>query len=259
MTESKSYIIRNLKFIIFVIITLGLILFIFEIQTYYFPLGKLNNSSLLEALKRNPNINTSISNDYKNKLKEQYKEVRFDLDKEYKNIFDYLENSDYTEKQFKNKDENIGCFDNNSFIEDIKGIGNSCKTLARTIKDINKKNLLHSNGNLYSYAEVCPETAGQSRPIMCLYNQGSYIRELNKQVANVIDHVQDNQGIRLNNLDNTISYHIVDNNRLFNMPQVKKFNKYEQDRNMGIERKYTNEDQLDDLILYNRQNLINIR
>lgn len=259
MSDLNLYMKNNLKFLMFMIVLLSILLFIFEVQAYYFPLGNLDNTSLLNALKRNPNENSSISNNSKTKLKESYSELRFDLDKEYKDIFDYLENSEYNEKVFKNQDKNIGCYDMNTLVEDIKGIGNTCNTLAREVKNINSKDYTHPNGTKYSFAEICPETSGQTRPIMCLYNKGSHVRNLNNQIANVIDHVQDNQEHNLNKLDSAISYHIVDNNRLFNMPHIKQFNKYEQDRNMGIERKFTNEDQIDDILLYAKQNSINIK
>ena len=259
MNELSLYMKNNLKFLMFMIVLLAIILFIFEVQAYYFPLGNLDNHSLLNALKRNPNENASISNNSKSKLKESYSELRFDLDKEYKDIFDYLENSEYNEKSFKTEEKNIGCYDMDGVVEDILGIGNTCNTLAKEVTNINEKSYTHSNGKNYSFVELCPVTSGQSRPIMCLYNKGNHIRDLNKQLANVIDHVQDNQGNRLNQIDSATSYHIVDNNRLFNMPHIKKFNKYEQDRNMGIERRFTNEDQIDDITLYAKQSSINIK
>jgi len=250
---------KNIKIIIFIIVLLTIVLFIFEIQAYYFPLGNMNNTSLLAALKRDPNVNSSISNNNRNRLKESYSELRFDLDTEYKDIFDYLENSEYTERKFKTNDTNIGCYDMDGLVEDIKGIGNTCNTLAREVDDINAKQYTHTNGKQYSFAEICPVTSGQSRPIMCLYNKGNHIRTLNNQLSNIIDNVDKNHDLRLNRIDSAASYHIVDNNRLFNFPHIKTFNKYEQSRDMGIERRFNTEDQIDDLTLYAKQSSINIK
>jgi hypothetical protein len=72
-------------------------------------------------------------------------------------------------------------------------------------------------------------------------------------MANVIDQVQLNQGNRLSKVENATSYHIADPNRLFNMGPIKQYNRYENDLEMGFERRYTNEDQLDDLVLYGKR------
>lgn len=236
-----------------------IILFIFEVKSYYFPTGRMDNPSLLEALKRNPNFETSITDiNNSNNNKEKYKNILTD-DREFSDIFKYLEDVDSGyESEFKSEldkdDEALGCFDNDTLLQNMVGSGVTCKVEKNNHFDIHKKTLINpKNDKKYSFAEICPVTSGQERPIMCLYKKGSYVNKINKKIANVIDQVQLNQGNRLNQLENSTSYHISDPNRLFNTGPIKTYNKYENNMDMGFERRYTNEDQLDDLVLYGKR------
>jgi hypothetical protein len=238
-----------------------IILFMFEIKAYYFPTGAMDNPSLLEALKRNPNVDTSVTSvngTDNSRNEENYKNILTD-DREFRDIFQYLEDMDSGyEAEFKSEldddEEALGCFDNDLLLQNMVGTGVTCKVEKKNHFDIHKKTLLNpKNNKKYSFAQVCPVTSGQERPIMCLYKKGSFVNNINKKMANVIDQVQLNQGNRLNQLENSAMYHISDPNRLFNTGPIKIYNKYENDMDMGFERRYTNEDQLDDLVLYGKR------
>jgi hypothetical protein len=239
------------------------VLFMFEIKSYYFPTGAMDNPSLLEALKRNPNVETSVTDANNNIVdasnnKEKYSNILTD-DRDFRDIFQYLEDVDSGyEADFKtdmdDDEETLGCFDNDMLLQNMVGSGKTCKSEKGAYFDIYKKELVNpKNGKEYSFAEVCPVTSGQERPIMCLYKKGSHINNINKKMANVIDQVQLNQGNRLSKVENATSYHIADPNRLFNGGPIKQYNRYENDLEMGFERRYTNEDQLDDLVLYGKR------
>lgn len=232
--KTDETIISLIKKIGIIIILLILILFIIE-RTYNYP----------NKIKENNNSREDYINLYQ--------------DTEFNNIFEYLEAADAGyESKFKNLDENIGCYDNDKLIEDIKGKGETCKTISSNIQNIYATNLLHSNGNKYSFAELCPETSGQERPILCLYNKGNYINNITQKLSNLINNVQIEQNNRLDNLEKSINTHTIDPNRLYNMEPVKAYNKYENNMNMGIERRYNIGDQLDDLITYSKRLKSNI-
>lgn len=253
----NSYIKKNVITIMIFIIILSILLFMFELKSYYFPFGNVDNNSLFYKLYGNSSYNVNSSNNINSKLKENYNELNLEYDKEFSDIFNYLEESEYTEKRFKT--DNIGCYDNNNKVEEILGVGNTCKTLVNPTSentselDIHKKNITDINGKQYSISDLCPETTGQSRPILCLYNKGNYINKLNNKLGNMIDYIQNNHENRLDKLDNLSSYHIIDNNRLYNIPHIKKFNQYEQNRNMGIPKRFNNEDYIDDFLLFSAQ------
>jgi hypothetical protein len=238
VTVLNSYVKKNVIIIIIIISILSFLLFMFELKSYYFPFGNVENNMM-----NNNNI----------KLKENYNELNLEFDKEFSDIFNYLEESEYTEKKFKDND--IGCYDNNKMIEQILGVGNTCKKISNdnTYQDIYEKSIVDSNGKSYSFSELCPETTGQERPILCLYNKGNHINKLNNKLSNMIDYVQNNHENRLNKLENSTSYHIVDNNRLYNMPHIKKFNQFEKHNNMGMSKRFNNEDYIDDFLLFSAQ------
>jgi hypothetical protein len=248
---------------LFVLIVVSLIiLFILEIKAYYFPTG-MDNNSLFEALKKNPNYESTIKNNVNanNNLqkKEQYGNILTD-NTDFADIFSYLESEDSGyEKKFKTEiitdDNTLGCYDNDLLLQNmLNNPSITCKTEKGNYFDIHKKNLIHpKSGNKYSFAEICPVTSGQERPIMCLYNQGTYINNINKKMSNLIDQVQINQGNRLDNVENSMTYHVADPNRLFNIPPVKLYNKHENLLEMGYDRRFSNEDQLDDLVLYGKR------
>ena len=224
-------------------IILLIVLFIFEIQAYYFPDGRIQNQDIYNKL-FNRNANKSKEDKF----------INIYQDTEFENIFEYLKQEDAGyEDKFPNNDDTLGCYDNDILMEDIKGDGQTCKAVAPTVFNIFEKNLNHSNGTSYSFADICPVTSGQERPIMCLYKKGSHINNINKKMANLIDQIQLDQGMLLNNLENSMTTHIVDPNRLFNQSQIKEYNRYENNLNMGLERRFTNEDQLDDLVLFSKR------
>jgi hypothetical protein len=219
-----------------------ILLFAFEIRSYYFPSGKMDNDTLISLLKEKINSDVNVNN------KEDYVNIYHDT--EFEDIFNYLEKNEDYESSFLNKGESLGCFDNDILIQDIKGKGETCKTVSPSIKNPFEENLIHSNGNKYSFANICPVTAGQERPISCLYEQGNHIQKINKKLGNLIDLVQQNHGNRLNNMESSVSNHIVDPKRLHNISHVQEYNTHENNMNMGIERRFNNLDQLDDLVAY---------
>jgi len=224
-----------------------IILFMFEIQAYYFPTGYLDNKSLLDKLYANPNL----------KDKEDY--INIYKDKEFKDIFEYLEHEDTGyENKFMNIDDSLGCYDNDMMMQDISGVGSTCKTEQKKNFNIFESKLLHPNGNKYTYAEVCPVSSGQERPIMCLYKQGSHINKINNKMANLIDQIQLDQGNRIGHVESSMNTHISDTNRLYNTSPIQEYNKYENILDMGEERRFNNNDQLDDLVQYSNRLKFNL-
>lgn len=179
----------------------------------------------------------------------------------YKNIIDYLENAE--ELNF-NTDTEIGCFDNDALIEKIKGAGNTCIKWAPNVLDIYYKkvpgepvqtNMTNStfvtdDGKSYSFAELCPVTSNQDRPLRCLYKNATQYADLSTRVGNVIDNLQTNNNILLNNIDNTVTFHTVDENRLYNSQHVRDYLAYERKMNMNKNLRGNIMDNVDDLVLY---------
>lgn len=181
--------------------------------------------------------------------------------KQYKNIVDYLENAE--ELNFNTNGE-IGCFDNDLLLEKIKGTGNTCIKWAPKVLDIYYKkqagitmpqNMVDSSfvtddGKSYSFAELCPVTSNQDRPLRCLYKNASQYSELSTRVGSVIDNLQTSNNILLNNIDDTIAFHTVDENRLYNSQAIKDYLGYERKMNMNKNIRNNIGDNLDDLALY---------
>ena len=177
------------------------------------------------------------------------------------NIVNYLENAEEISLE---KDEQAGCFDNDRLLENIKGDGQTCKSWAPKVKNIYFKKekgvpvpvgklddyFPSSEGREYSFAELCPVTTNQDLPLNCLYKKSAKFNELSSRVAGVIDKTQAKNSVMLDSLDDAISYHIVDNNRLYNMPHVRDFLVYERGQNMNRGLRNSNEDYLDDLSIY---------
>jgi len=233
----------SIKTLAIIILALFIILYILEVKAYYFPNGKFQNTN-------SNNLNNK-------KQREDY--INLFQDTEFNNVFEYLEAADAGyESEFKHLDENIGCYDNDTMIEDIKGTGETCKTASLEVQNIYAKDLIHSNGDKYSFAELCPVTSGQERPIMCLYNKGKQITKATQKLSNLIDNVQLEQDTRLQNISKSMNQHTIDPNRLHNTDHVQAYNKYENDMNMGIERRFNIEDQLDDLVNYSNRLKANI-
>jgi hypothetical protein len=181
--------------------------------------------------------------------------------KTYNNIVDYLEKAE--ELNF-NTDAEIGCFDNDLLVEKIKGSGNTCIKWAPNVIDIRYKpsigtpvptNMVDSSfvtdeGKAYSFAELCPVTTNQDRPLRCLYKTASNYTDLSTRIGNVIDNLQTTNNIILDNIDDSMSFHAIDENRLYNTQAVKDYLKYEQKMNMNKNIRQNIEDNLDDLNLY---------
>lgn len=184
--------------------------------------------------------------------------------KRYKNIVDYLENAE--ELNF-NTDAEIGCFDNDLLLEKIKGTGNTCIKWAPKVSDIYYKKeagrkvdsvmdnstFVTDEGKSYSFAELCPVTSNQDRPLRCLYKNASQYTDLSTRVGNVIDNLQISNNVLLDNIDDSIAFHTIDENRLYNSQAIKDYLGYERKMNMNKNLRNNIEDNLDDLALYSSQ------
>ena len=194
--------------------------------------------------------------------KESFYNVPIELtDTKFPNILNYLENA---EEITLSSDENAGCFDNDKLLESIKGTGETCKSWAPKVRDIYYKKAKGEvvpaskldnyfptgEGKEYSFAEICPVTANQDLPIKCLYKKASQFNELGTKVASVIDNVQAKNAVLMDNLDDAVSYHMVDNNRLYNAQHVREFLLHEKKQNMNRNIRNTTADYLDDLAIY---------
>ncbi len=158
----------------------------------------------------------------------------------FKGLADYLEKIE--EGKLYNETD-LGCYDNDNIIAEIKGEGQTCKTWAAKVTDIYYKRkpnepiptttqglnnyFVSGTGTEYSFAEICPETSNQDRAISCMYKKGEKFNKLDLRLANVIQEVQDRQNKRINNIDSNIKIHSTDTNRLFNKPYVTDFLRYE--------------------------------
>lgn len=180
----------------------------------------------------------------------QYNKEKFNVPTElektvYPNINMYL--SEVEDKYVYDEAMKRGCYDNDRLMEQIRGVGKTCKSVAQTITDtqykpksptlddIQGKNpnyFINSDGEIMSYSEICPTTAQQEHPIRCLYKKVKKLDDMGKRVANLIDHVQRDQDMRLDNLDSTASQHVTDNERLYNKKQTSDFLKYERALNI---------------------------
>lgn len=168
-------------------------------------------------------------------------EIPIDADiKKYPDINSYLTN--VKDKYIYDVAVNVGCFDNDRLMEEIRGPGKTCKSIAPTITDIkykpetpneddiqgvNPNYFITSDGEIKAYSEICPTTANTENPLRCLHNNVKKLDDIGKKVANVIDHVQKYQDNRLNNIDSIASHHIVDNQRLYNKKHTRDFLDYE--------------------------------
>lgn len=163
----------------------------------------------------------------------------------YPNINNYL--TEVEDKYVYDAAMQRGCYDNDRLMEQIRGAGKTCKSVAPTITDPNYKPtaptlddvrgrnpnyFVSSDGEIMSYVEICPTTAKQEHPIRCLHEKAKKLDTMGKRVANLIDHVQRDQDQRLGNLDSTAGQHVVDNQRLFNKTQTRDFLRYERALNI---------------------------
>lgn len=196
------------------------------------------------------------------RAKDKFYNVPYGLEaKQYKNIVDYLENGE--ELNF-NTDAEIGCFDNDLLLEKIKGTGNTCIKWAPKVLDIYYKkqagitmpqnmsdsSFVTDDGKSYSFAELCPVTSNQDRPLRCLYKNASQYTDLSTRVGNVIDNLQTSNNVLLDNIDDTLAFHTVDENRLYNSQAITDYLAYERKMDMNKNIRNNIGDNLDDLALY---------
>lgn len=228
---NKQDLLTVIKWLIVFIVLGFIILAIFEVKNHAFPTHSGTTSDLAKHQdKFRPPAGA-----------ESYFDVAIEDEG---TIFNGL--NDYLEKVEEGKlynEADLGCYDNDNIIADIKGKGQTCKTWAAQVTDIYYKRppnapvptttpetnnyFVAGNGQEYSFAEICPETANQDRPIACIYKKGDKFSKLSDRLGNIIDIVQERQGNRIGNLDSSIRIHTVDANRLYNKPFVADFLKYE--------------------------------
>lgn len=197
-----------------------------------------------------------------NKTTDKFFNIPYGLEgKKYNNIVDYLENAE--ELNF-NTDAEIGCFDNDLLLEKIKGTGNTCIKWAPNVIDIHYKrslgqplptNMSNSSfvtdeGKVYSFAELCPVTTNQDKPLRCLYKNASQYTDLSSRVGNVIDNLQNTNNVLLDNIDDSITFHTIDENRLYNSQAVKNYLAYETKMGLNKNVRQNIEDNIDDLAQY---------
>ncbi len=209
-----------------------------------------------------PTLHITQTKETKTQYRDKFYNVPYGLEsKQYKNIIDYLENAE--ELNF-NTDAEIGCFDNDLLLEKIKGTGNTCIKWAPRVFDIYYKKkagdpqtndklnstFVTNEGKSYSFAELCPVTSNQDRPLRCLYKNASQYTDLSTRVGNVIDNLQTTNNIMLDNIDSSIAFHSVDENRLYNSQAVTDYSAYERKMNMNKNLRNNIGDNLDDLSLY---------
>lgn len=232
-------------------IILGFIILSYlEIKEYYFSAKLLKNK------------NAKLLN------KENYNDIPHNLtDNKYSSIFDYLEKVE-DPKLYVNT---LGCFDNDQMIEDIKGVGETCKTWVPKVMNIYNKEppnknsnngelaiekdeyFLSDDGKVYSFAEICPITSNQSRPIKCLYNEANKFQQMGIKLGNIIEDTQDKHETKINQLDSNLGYHIVDNNRLYNKEHIKDFIGYENYLGMNKDVYRNVNDKITDLSLFGQK------
>jgi hypothetical protein len=105
-------------------------------------------------------------------------------------------------------------------------------------------------GKVYSFAELCPVTTNQDRPLRCLYKNASKYTDLSARVGNVIDNLQNTNNVLLDNIDDSITFHTIDENRLYNSQAVSNYLAYESKMNMNKNVRQNIEDNIDDLAQY---------
>lgn len=235
-------------FIVFVI------LIIMEINEYYFTSKVFKNTNSISQLSTTPDDNKETYNDV---------DLSSITNSKYSGIVDYLEQVE-DPKLYINT---LGCYDNDQMIEDIKGKGQTCKSHAPKVINIYNKDqsdpsptdgndndyFLADDGNVYSFAEICPVTSNQSRPIKCLYDEANKFQEFSIKLGNIIDDTQDKHDNKLQYIDSNLSYHIVDNNRLYNKEHVKDFIGYENYLGMDKDIYRNINDKINDLDLYSKK------
>ena len=230
---------KTLNYLAFGIIIGFLVLSYLEIKEYYFSSKPVKNT-------------------------EKYQDVTVGFqDKTFTGILDYLKQVE-DPKLYVNT---LGCYDNDQMIEDIKGKGQTCKTFAPKVMDIYSKEVpgkkstpsekdnyfLTDDGKVYSFAEICPVTSNQSRPIKCLYDEADKFQKMGIKLGNIVEDTQDKHNNTLNHIDSNLGYHIVDNNRLYNKEHIKDFIGYENYLGMNKDVYRNINDKITDLTLYGKK------
>jgi hypothetical protein len=233
MTFDKQDLYATVKWLIIIIIIGFVVLAVLEIRSDAFPHSSSGTTAELTKTQNKHRPGTGLSESY------------FDVPIEdegtiFKGLDDYLVKIE--EGKLYNEAD-LGCYDNDDIISQIKGAGQTCKTWAPNVTDIYYKRapgdsvptestklanyFVAGNGQEYSFAEICPETTNQDRPVACVYKKGEKFAKLSDRLGNIIDIVQERQNNRLSNLDSSIRIHTVDSNRLYNKPFITDFLKYE--------------------------------
>ena len=242
---------KTLSYLALGIVIAFLVLIYLEVREYYFSSKNIKNK------------NHTLT--HKQHNKERYQDIITNSKNEkYSGIIDYLEKVE-DPKLYVNK---LGCYDNDQIIEEIKGKGETCKSFAPKVMDIYSKEaptadsadesaknnyFLTPDGKVYSFAEICPVTSNQSRPIKCLYDEAEKFHQMGIKLGNIIEDTQDKHDNTLNHLDSNISYHIVDNNRLYNKEHVKDFIGYENYLGMNKDIYRNINDKINDLSLFSKK------
>jgi hypothetical protein len=233
MTFDKQDLYATVKWLSVFIITAFIVLAVLEVRSDAFPANSSGTTAEL-ALAQNKHLPKSVSETYFDVPIEEEGTI-------FKGLPDYLVKIE--EGQLYNEAD-LGCYDNDDIIAQIKGEGQTCKTWAPIVTDIYYKRepkatvpttketglnnyFVAGNGQEYSFAEICPETTNQDRPVACVYKKGEKFAKLSDRLGNIIDIVQERQNNRLSNLDSSIRIHTVDSNRLYTKPFVADFLKYE--------------------------------
>lgn len=253
---------KTLSYLALAIVVAFIVLIGLEINEYYFSSKVLKNTNTDSTFIKSNNKHITSN--------EKFEEVdtialnNLDISEiesgKYNSIMDYLEQVEDPKLYI----HTLGCYDNDQMIEDIKGKGETCKTYGQKVINIyNKKKpkkgesntdyFLTTDGKVYSFAEICPVTSNQSRPLKCLYDEANKFNEMSIKVGNIIEDIQDKHEHNLNNIDTDMGYHIVDNNRLYNKEHIKDFIGYENYLGMNKDIYRNINDKINDLSLYSQK------
>ena len=234
MVFDKQDLYSTVKWLSVFIIIAFIVLAVLEVKSDAFSFGSSGTTAEL-ALAQNKHLpRTGVAESYFDVPIEEEGTI-------FKGLPDYLVKIE--EGQLYNEAD-LGCYDNDDIISEIKGTGQTCKTWAPKVTDIYYKRapdatvpttvddglnnyFVAGNGQEYSFSEICPETTNQDRPVACVYKKGDKFAKLSDRLGNIIDIVQERQNNRLSNLDSSIRIHSVDSNRLYTKPFVADFLKYE--------------------------------
>jgi len=225
---------RSRLFLLLILIAIGFIaLFTVEAFNYRYLGGTKTEHTQL-------NMGMGMGMDMGMGMKEKFN-VPIELEQEiYPDINNYIKNIE--DKYVYDEAMKSGCYDDDRMMEQIRGPGKTCKSIASTITNIsykpeipttddvkgrNPNYFITSDGVIKSYAEICPTTSKEEHPLRCLHEKVKKLEIMGKRVAKVIDNVQNKQDNRIHNVESTMSQHIVDNQRLYNKEHTRDFLRYE--------------------------------